>query len=493
MTTGGVAAGTCGTAVTEANQPGWARSTIHVNGSWREPVVPQTVDVENPATESVIGSAAEAGVQDVDAAVRAAADAFPSWSRTPVEGRVELLEQVLSGLERRHDALVATTVAELGAPVTVAREVHVDAGLAVLRGYLEAAREVGWQEQVGNSLIVREGIGVVGCITPWNYPLYQVLAKIGGALVAGATVVLKPAELTPLTAYLLTDAIAESDVPAGVFNLVPGPGRVVGEALAAHPGVHAVSFTGSTGVGARVAARGAATIKRVALELGGKSASVILPGADLDHAVRSSVEAAMLNSGQTCTAWTRLLVPRAEVARALDIAVARANSMVVGDPTRPETEIGPVASAAQRHTVIGFIERAGAGGARIAAGGAERPVGLPVGHYVRPTVVTDVAQDAEIVQEEVFGPVLTVQGYDTLDEAVALANDTPYGLAGAVWGPDRDSALEVARRLRTGQVDVNGGAFNPSAPFGGYGRSGNGRELGRWGIEEFLETKALQL
>jgi acyl-CoA reductase-like NAD-dependent aldehyde dehydrogenase len=242
-----------------------------------------------------------------------------------------------------------------------------------------------------------------------------------------------------------------------------------------------------------VAARGAATIKRVALELGGKSASVILPGADLDHAVRSSVEAAMLNSGQTCTAWTRLLVPRAEVARALDIAVARANSMVVGDPTRPETEIGPVASAAQRHTVIGFIERAGAGGARIAAGGAERPVGLPVGHYVRPTVVTDVAQDAEIVQEEVFGPVLTVQGYDTLDEAVALANDTPYGLAGAVWGPDRDSALEVARRLRTGQVDVNGGAFNPSAPFGGYGRSGNGRELGRWGIEEFLETKALQL
>jgi acyl-CoA reductase-like NAD-dependent aldehyde dehydrogenase len=474
-------------------RPEWDRSAVYVGGRWRETASGRTTEVENPATEAATGTAADAGAADAEAAVSAAAAAFPSWSALPPRERLAVLERVRGALERRRDLLVETTVAEVGAPLRVAREAHVDTGLDVLRAYLDAAGDLAWEERVGNSLVLREGIGVAACITPWNYPLYQVLAKIGGALAAGAAVVLKPAELTPLSAYLLTDAIDEADVPPGVFNLVPGPGRVVGEALAAHPGVDAVSFTGSTRVGARVAAVAAAGIKRVSLELGGKSASVLLPGADLEAAVPASVDAAMLNSGQTCTAWTRLLVPRADLDAALHLAAAHAGALVVGDPTRPGTDLGPVVSAAQRRTVTGFIERAEAAGARIVAGGAERPAGLPRGHYVRPTIVTGVAPGAEIVQEEVFGPVLAVQPYDGVEEAIALANGTPYGLAGAVWGPDRDSAVAVARRLRTGQVDINGGAFNPAAPFGGYGRSGNGRELGRWGIEEFLETKALQL
>ncbi|SNT38843.1 Acyl-CoA reductase [Actinomadura meyerae] len=476
-----------------ARRPEWDRSAVYIGGRWRETASGRTVEVENPATEAATGTAADAGAADAEAAVSAAAAAFPSWSALPPRERLAVLERVRGALERRRDLLVETTVAEVGAPLRVAREAHVDTGLDVLRAYLDAAGDLAWEERVGNSLVLREGIGVAACITPWNYPLYQVLAKIGGALAAGAAVVLKPAELTPLSAYLLTDAIDEADVPPGVFNLVPGPGRVVGEALAAHPGVDAVSFTGSTRVGARVAAVAAAGIKRVSLELGGKSASVLLPGADLEAAVPASVDAAMLNSGQTCTAWTRLLVPRADLDAALHLAAAHAGALVVGDPARPGTDLGPVVSAAQRRTVTGFIERAEAAGARIVAGGAERPAGLPRGHYVRPTIVTGVAPGAEIVQEEVFGPVLAVQPYDGVEEAIALANGTPYGLAGAVWGPDRDSAVAVARRLRTGQVDINGGAFNPAAPFGGYGRSGNGRELGRWGIEEFLETKALQL
>lgn len=471
----------------------WARSSVYVAGRWRETVAGDTIEVENPATETIIGSSADAGIEDVEVAVTSAAAASEAWSSTPLPERVQVLERVLEGLERRRGLLVQTTVAEIGAPLRVAEEAHIEAGLAVLRAYLDAAGEVAWEERVGNSLVVREGVGVAACITPWNYPFYQVLAKIGGALVAGATVVLKPAELTPLSAYLLTDAIDESGLPAGVFNLVPGSGSVVGEALATHRGVDAISFTGSTRVGSRVAALAAASIKRVSLELGGKSASVILPGADLERAVAATIEAATLNSGQTCTAWSRLLVPRRDLHTTLQLAAARAAALIVGDPTQPETEVGPVASRTQRHTVTGFIERALAAGGRLVAGGPERPTGLPRGHYVRPTVVTDLDPCAEIVHEEVFGPVLTVQSYDSIDEAVSLANGTPYGLAGAVWGPDEQSAVTLARRLRTGQVDINGGAFNPAAPFGGYRRSGNGRELGRWGIEEFLETKALQL
>jgi aldehyde dehydrogenase (NAD+) len=466
---------------------------MFVGGRWATPVDGRIVGVENPATGQPIGTAAEAGAGDVGPAVGAAATAFPGWSGTAVGDRVDILRRWLGILRERHELLVATTVVEVGAPRRIAVEAHVDTGLAVLEGYLDAAKEIVWEEQVGSSLVLREAIGVAACITPWNYPLHQVLAKIGGALVAGSTVVLKPAELTPLSAYLLVDAAIEGELPPGVLNLVPGRGQVVGEAMVTHPDVDVVSFTGSTAVGRHVSALAAATVKRVCLELGGKSASVVLDDAHLEQAVTGSIRAGMLNSGQTCSAWSRLLVPRHLLDQALEIAAAAADALVVGDPESEETWIGPLVSAGQRATVLGYVDRATAAGARVVAGGTSLPGDLERGHYVRPTVLTGVAEDAEIVREEVFGPVVTVQGYDGQDDALRLANDSHYGLGGAVWSADQDRAVGFARRMRTGQVDVNGAAYNPVAPFGGYRRSGNGRELGRWGVEEFLETKSIQV
>lgn len=467
------------------------RTDVLVDGAWRRPVSAGITEVEGPATGEVIGTSAEGGPADVEAAVAAARRAFAGWSSAPVEERLGVLRGWVTQLEVRHDLLVDTIVGEVGAPVTLAREAHVGMALDVLRAYLDEANAVHWEQRIGSSLVLREAAGVAACITPWNWPLYQVVAKIGGALVAGCTVVLKPAELTPLSAYLLADAALEAGLPAGVLNLVPGSGRVVGEAMVTHPDIDVVSFTGSTGVGVRISQLAAPDVKRVCLELGGKSASLVLPDADLEVAVPASVQGAMLNSGQTCSAWSRLLVPQTLVAEVLDRAAGEVGRMTVGDPSLPETALGPVVSATQRATVTGFVERAVAAGARVVAGGVDNPCGR--GHFVAPTVVTDVGQDAEIVREEVFGPVVTVQGYADEDKAVALANDSAYGLHGAVWSGDQERALGVARRLRTGQVDVNGAAFNPAAPFGGYGRSGNGRELGRFGIEEFLELKSIQL
>lgn len=467
------------------------RTDLLVDGAWRRPAGAGVREVENPATGEVLGTSAEGGPEDVSVAVASARRAFGSWSGAPLEQRLEVLRGWVAQLESRRDLLVDTIVAEVGAPVALAREAHVGMALDVLRAYLDEAHAVHWEQRIGSSLVLREAAGVAACITPWNWPLYQVVAKIGGALVAGSTVVLKPAELTPLSAYLLADAALEAGLPAGVLNLVPGSGRVVGEAMVTHPDVDVVSFTGSTGVGVRIAQLAAPDVKRVCLELGGKSASLVLPDADLEVAVPASVQGALLNSGQTCSAWSRLLVPQSLLAEVLDRAAAEVGRMVVGDPTAEETALGPVVSATQRATVTGFVERAVAAGARVVAGGVDNPCDR--GHFVSATVVADVAHDAEIVREEVFGPVLTVQGYADEEEAVALANDSAYGLHGAVWAGDQERALAVARRLRTGQVDLNGAAFNPAAPFGGYGRSGNGRELGRFGIEEFLETKSVQL
>ncbi|KAB2810613.1 aldehyde dehydrogenase family protein [Pimelobacter simplex] len=466
------------------------RGRLYLGGRWRTPYDAGSREVENPATEQVIARVAEGGPRDVDDAVAAARAAFPAWAAAPVAERVAVLERWYDELTGAHDELVATTVAEVGAPVAIAREAHVDLGLAVLRGYLDAAEDVAWEEQVGSSLVLREAAGVAACITPWNYPFYQVLAKLGGALVAGCTAVLKPAELTPLSAYLLVEAAERAGLPAGVLNLVPGAGAVVGEALVTHPDVDVVSFTGSTAVGARITALAAPAVKRVCLELGGKSASVVLDDADLVPAVTASVQAAMLNSGQTCSAWSRLLVPTSVLGEATEIAAAAAEALVLGDPLDEDTWLGPVVSAAQRATVAGFVDRAVAAGARVVTGGSGRP--RAVGHFHAATVLTDIAPDAEVVRDEVFGPVLTIQGHDTDADAVTMANATPYGLHGAVWSADPARALAIARRMRTGQVDLNGAAFNPAAPFGGYGRSGNGRELGRFGIEEFLETKSVQ-
>jgi len=449
------------------------------------------IEVINPATEQVIASVPAGTAADVDAAVSAATAAFPAWSATPVAERAAIVRRISEGLAARGAEIAATITAEMGSPITFARRVqagvpvYTSAGIADL---LEGGYPFG--EQIGNSLVVREPVGVVGCITPWNYPLHQIVAKVVPALAAGCTVVLKPSEIAPLVAGIFLDVLASAGVPAGVVNLVHGVGPVVGEAIAGHPGVDMVSFTGSTRAGRRVSVVAAETVKRVALELGGKSANVILDDADLDKAVKLGVANTYINGGQTCTAWTRMLVPVARQDEIVDLVLAATAKYGVGDPTDEATRIGPMASSAQRSRVLGYIEKGVADGATMVTGGPDPVEGL--GYYVRPTVFANVRQDMTIAQEEIFGPVLSILPYTDEDEAVAIANSTIYGLAGAVFSADTDHAIAVARRLRTGQVDINGGQFNPVAPFGGYRQSGHGRELGRHGLEEFLETKSIQ-
>ncbi|HEY0484793.1 MAG TPA: aldehyde dehydrogenase family protein [Mycobacteriales bacterium] len=468
----------------------WARDGVLVGGAWRP--ARQTEQVENPATEEVVGSAASGSAADVDDAVAAARAAGASWGTTSPSGRADALDALHAQLALRRDVLVATTVAEVGAPVRIAREVHVDLALDLIASFARLARTMPFEERVGHSVVYRMPAGVVAAITPWNYPLYQLAAKVGAALAGGCTIVAKPAELTPLTAYLLADAAVAAGLPPGVLNLVPGRGTVVGTALVAHPGVDVVSFTGSTAVGRQVAQTAARDLKRACLELGGKSASLLLADADLDAAVRATVDSAVLNTGQTCSAWTRLLVPWARYDEAVEIAVAHAETLVVGDPRDERTDVGPLVSAAQRRSVEADVEQAVAEGARVATGGTAPVDGMTRGHFVRPTVLSGVEPSARVAQREVFGPVLAVLGYRDEDEAVDIANGTEYGLAGAVWSADPHRALAVARRLRVGQVDVNGAPFNPEAPFGGWKSSGSGRELGRAGIEEFCQLVSVQ-
>jgi acyl-CoA reductase-like NAD-dependent aldehyde dehydrogenase len=356
----------------------------------------------------------------------------------------------------------------------------------------DVVEQITWEERIGNSLVVREPVGVVGAITPWNYPLHQVAAKVAPALAAGCTVVVKPSEVAPLNAFLLADVIHDVGLPAGVFNLVSG-GAAVGEAIASHPGVDMVSFTGSTRAGRRVSELAAQTVKRVALELGGKSANVILEDANLAKAVSTGVTMCFLNSGQTCSAWTRMVVPRSRLAEVEEIARREAEEAIPGNPLADGTRLGPLVSAIQRDRVRSYIQKGIDEGAKLITGGVEAPDGLETGYFVRPTVFSEVRTNMTIAQEEIFGPVLSILPYDTEEEAIAIANDSAYGLAGAVWAADPERAKEVARRIRTGQVDINGGSFNPLAPFGGFKQSGHGRELGRFGLEEFLEIKSLQL
>ncbi|MFE7416686.1 aldehyde dehydrogenase family protein [Rhodococcus sp. NPDC057529] len=468
----------------------WDRDSILVGGNWI-PVTEYTL-VHDPATESVIGRSASAGVDHVDAAVAAARAAGTVWGARTPEDRAKLLEELCDRLRARRQLLVDTTVAEVGASVTVAEEAHIDLGIEILASYARLARDLPFQERLGRTLLLRRPAGVVACITPWNYPFYQLVAKVGAALAAGCTTVVKPAELTPLSTYLFADAVLDAGLPPGVVNLVPGRGRTVGAALAAHPGVDVVSFTGSTAVGRAVAHSAAESLTRACLELGGKSASVVLGDAPLPEAVTATVDAAMLNSGQTCSAWTRLLVPRACYEEAVALAADHAGALRVGDPRDRSTQLGPVISAAQRRSIAESVDAAVAGGARLAAGGTGVPADLETGHYLRPTVLADVGPRDPIVREEIFGPVLVVLPHDGDDDAVRLANDSDYGLGGAVWSADPDRALGVAARMDTGQVDVNGAPFNPEAPFGGWKSSGLGRELGRFGVEEFTELTAVQ-
>jgi aldehyde dehydrogenase (NAD+) len=468
-----------------------ARTDFYLDGQWVAAGSGETVAVRNPATEEVVATVPAGTAADVDRAVVAARAAVPGWADTAPADRAARLDRLHAALTSRADAIARTVARELGTPLKVATRVQAGLPLAVLHSYVELAARPPADETVGNSLVVREPVGVVGAITPWNYPLHQVVAKLAPALAAGCTVVLKPSELTPLTAYLLFEAIHEAGFPPGVVNLVTGTGPVVGEAIAAHPDVDMVSFTGSTATGRRISHLAADRIARVALELGGKSANVVLDDADLATAVKVGVGNAFLNSGQTCTAWTRMLVHRDRYDEALALAAKAAAGYRLGDPFDPATRLGPLVSAAQRERVDGHVARGLADGGRLVAGGPGAP--LPErGFFVAPTVIADVDPDSALAQEEVFGPVLAVIPFDDEDEAVAIANNSRYGLAGAVWSADGERALRVARRLRTGAVDINGAPFNPLAPFGGYKQSGLGRELGRYGLDEFLQTKAIQ-
>jgi aldehyde dehydrogenase (NAD+) len=458
---------------------------LYIDGRWT-PGGGADLEVENPATEEVTGRVTQASVEDVEAALAAARAAFGPWAATPVAERAAVLRRLGEVLTERADLFADIINREQGSPPRVARALHVDTPIAVVDATVEALERFEFRSELGNSLILREPVGVVAAITPWNLPLHQVVVKVVPALAAGATVVLKPAGLTPLAAFELARAFEAAGLPAGAFNLVPGSGRVVGDLLTRHPGVDQVSFTGSTPVGRSIAATAAKSLKRVTLELGGKSASVVLAGASdelLAKAVKITVANCFLNGGQTCTALSRLIVPPGKIEQVEELAAAAAAKYV------PGSRLGPLISADQRKEVESFLEP-GAGGADAVT--VTSPLGLPErGYYVSPTVVSRVAPDSRLAQEEVFGPVLAVLTAGSDDDAVALANDSIYGLGGAVWGPDEE-ALEVAARLQTGQVDVNGGAFNPGAPFGGYKQSGVGREIGEYGIADVLEIKAVQ-
>ncbi|MGH3491739.1 MAG: aldehyde dehydrogenase family protein [Sciscionella sp.] len=451
----------------------------------------ERIEVVNPATGEVIGTVPAGTARDVDAAVAAARAAFESWAATPVAERAAIVRAVSEGITARKDEIATTITAEMGSPIGFATAVQAGLPAMTSAGVADLIdRGFAFDEEIGNSLIVREPVGVVGAITPWNYPLHQVVAKVAPALAAGCTVVLKPSEVAPLSVGILAEICLDAGVPAGVFNIVHGIGEDAGAALAAHPDIDMVSFTGSTRAGRLVSIAAADTIKRVTLELGGKSANVVLADADLATAVKVGLANCYINGGQTCTAHSRMLVPETKLDEVVELATAAAAKYSVGDPAHAGTRIGPMSSLAQRDRVNGYIAKGLEEGAnRVYGADIELPEG---GAYVAPTIFTGVTPEMTIAQEEIFGPVLSIMTYTDEDDAVAIANSTIYGLAGGVFAGDKQHGVEFAKRLRTGQVDVNGGSFNPMAPFGGYRQSGNGRELGRYGLEEFLEVKSIQ-
>jgi aldehyde dehydrogenase (NAD+) len=463
----------------------------YIGGRWVRSAGDGVIEVVDPAREARIGSVAAGTAEDAHAAVLAATEAFDEWGSTPVAQRTAIVSAMADELAYRANELAALITSEVGSPIGFSRSQQVGLPVDVARGIAGILPGLPWEERLGSALVVREPIGVVAAITPWNYPLHQVVAKVAAALGAGCTVVLKPSELAPFSAFALAEVLAEVGVPPGVFNLVTGYGPVVGEALARHPGVAMVSLTGSVAAGRRVMELAAGTVKRVALELGGKSATLILDDADIEAIVPGAVLHAFRNSGQNCSALSRLVVPRAVVPRVEEIAKSVAETVATGDPTDERTQMGPLITAEARARVLGFIERGQREGARLIAGGAGPA--QPVGFFVRPTVFSDVTSDMRIAQEEIFGPVLAILAHHGDDDAVRIANDSSYGLSGAVWSGRKDRAASVARRIRTGRVVVNGGAFNAAAPFGGYKLSGVGRELGRHGVAEYLLLKTLQL
>ena len=463
----------------------------YYDGAWQASIGTETIAVISSATEQEFARVPRGTSEDVDRAVKAARRGFESWRRLSVEDRAQWLEKLAAAMKTRVPQIAEAIAHEVGTALGYATKVQVEFPIMMIGMNAKFIREAKLEEELGNSIVVKEPVGVVGCVTPWNYPLHQVVCKIAPAFAAGCTVVLKPAEMAPLSAFFLAEAAHEIGLPKGVFNVVSGSGRVVGEAIVAHPDVDMVSFTGSLQAGRRIASVAGEGIKKVTLELGGKSAFVVLDDAPFDKAIPAGVNNCMQNSGQTCSAWTRMIVPRARHDEAVEMAKAQLAKLTLGDPFDKNTRLGPLASAGQRDSVIEYIEKGKNEGAKLVAGGG-KPAQFAKGFYVEPTIFANVDNKMTVAQEEIFGPVLSVIPYDSDDQAISIANDSPYGLSGGVWAGTQERALDVAKQLRTGQVDVNGGRFNVLAPFGGYKKSGIGREIGPLAIEEFFQLKSIQ-
>ncbi|MCC5862470.1 MAG: aldehyde dehydrogenase family protein [Gammaproteobacteria bacterium] len=464
---------------------------FYINGEWVDPLAPKTLEVINPATETPAGMISIGSAADVDRAVAAAREAFESYSQSTRDERIALLEALEQAYKARFNDIAMAISDEMGAPVSLAMQAQAATGIGHIKTYINILKDYAFEEDRGKLRIAREPIGVCGFITPWNWPINQIACKVLPALAAGCTMVLKPSEVAPINAAIFAEAIDAAGIPAGVFNLVNGDGPGVGAAIAAHPGIDMVSFTGSTRAGVQVAKAAADTVKRVAQELGGKSPNILLPDCDFQKAVAAGLQGVLINSGQSCNAPTRMLVPADRMDEIAAIARALCDKAVVGDPKAEGTQLGPVVSEVQWQKIQGLIQQGIDEGATLVCGGPGRPDGLSHGYYVKPTVFANVRNDMTIAREEIFGPVLCILPYADVDEAVRIANDTVYGLSAYVSGGDLDAARRVAARLRAGNVHINGAGMDLMAPFGGYKQSGNGREWGEYGLEEFLEVKAM--
>ena len=463
---------------------------LYINGEWVDPVIRKTLDVINPATEGIAGRISMGSVADVERAAKAARKAFVGWSQTTREERLEILGRILTEYQKRFGDVAAAITEEMGAPASLARNAQAAIGIGHLSTAITVLKDYKFEEDRGPTRIVKEPIGVCGFITPWNWPINQIVCKVAPAIATGCTMVLKPSEIAPFSGYLFAEVMHAAGVPAGVFNLVNGDGPTVGAAISAHPEIDMVSFTGSTRAGIEIAKNAAPTVKRVAQELGGKSPNIILEDADIKAAVSRGVRSVMTNSGQSCNAPTRMLVPSRKMGEAITIAKGVAESITVGDPNG-NAEMGPVVSETQWNKIQALIKKGLEEGATLITGGLGRPDGLKIGYYVKPTVFANVTNDMIIAREEIFGPVMAILGYDTAKDAVEIANDTEYGLAAYVSGADTSIVREIASKLRAGQVSINGAGGDLMAPFGGYKKSGNGREWGDYAFAEFLETKAI--
>ena len=470
-----------------------AREQLYIDGKWIDSLGKGSIDVINPATEEIIGRVPVGSTKDVDKAVVAAKSAFDSWSKSSIEERIELLNALSNAFKERGEELAQTITSEVGTPIGYSRVAMVGTPRVVSRSYAKILEDYVWEKEIRNSIICKEPIGVCAFITPWNFPLHQIIGKVAPAIAAGCTMILKPSKEAPLSAFILAEILDEIGLPAGVFNLVSGHGSEVGDYMSSHPDVDMVSFTGSTGAGVSVSQSAAPTIKRVTLELGGKSANVALEDADPVLVAKKAIGACHQNSGQTCSALTRLIIPESMNKQVCDIIAEKNDSYLVGNPLDEETRCGPMVSLRQQLSVTEYIQSGIDEGANLISGGLGMPDGIEKGFYVKPTIFANVTPEMKIWKEEIFGPVLVITTYNTESEALKLANDSIYGLSGGVWSEDPDRAVNFAKKMRTGQVSVNGGSFNVSAPFGGYKLSGNGRELGTHGLDEFLEIKSIQL